>query len=50
MLYYKYEKDKLCTIYRAIYKKQWKWYLGWIDEIPGVDTQSRILQEARENL
>ena len=27
-----------------------KWYLGWIEEIPGVNTQGATLQEAKENL
>ena len=27
-----------------------KWYLGWIEEIPGVNTQGKTLQEAKENL
>lgn len=36
--------------FTAIYKKQGKWYLGWIEEIPGVNTQGRSLKEAKENL
>jgi len=36
--------------FTAIYKKQGKWYLGWIEEIPGVNTQGRTLKEAKENL
>ena len=36
-----------CT---AIYKKSGKWYLGWIEEIPGVNTQGKTLKEAKENL
>ena len=27
-----------------------KWYLGWVEEIPGVNTQGKTLQEAKENL
>lgn len=34
----------------AVYKKSGKWYLGWIEEIPGVNTQGRTLKEAKENL
>lgn len=34
----------------AVYKKSGKWYLGWIEEIPGVNTQGKTLQEAKENL
>lgn len=34
----------------AVYKKSGKWYLGWIEEIPGVNTQGRTLKETKENL
>jgi len=36
--------------FTAIYKKSGKWYLGWIEEIPGVNTQGETLKEVRENL
>ncbi|MBI2024453.1 type II toxin-antitoxin system HicB family antitoxin [Candidatus Giovannonibacteria bacterium] len=36
--------------FTAVYKKQGKWYLGWIEEIPGVNTQGRTLKETKENL
>jgi len=36
--------------FTAIYKKSGKWYLGWVEEIPGVNTQGRTLQEVKENL
>jgi len=36
--------------FTAIYKKRGKWYLGWVEEIPGVNTQGRTLKEAKENL
>lgn len=36
--------------FTAIYQKQGKWYLGWIEEIPGVNTQGRSLKETKENL
>lgn len=36
--------------FTAIYKKYGKWYLGWIEEIPGVNTQGKTLKEAKENL
>lgn len=34
----------------AMYKKEGKWYLGWVEEIPGVNTQGRTLNEVKENL
>lgn len=36
--------------FTAVYKKSGKWYLGWVEEVPGVNTQGRTLNEARENL
>ncbi len=36
--------------FTAIYKKSGKWYLGWVEEMPGVNTQGRTLKEAKENL
>ncbi|MBU4298997.1 type II toxin-antitoxin system HicB family antitoxin [Patescibacteria group bacterium] len=36
--------------FTAIYKKSGKWYLGWVEEIPGVNTQGKTLREAKENL
>ena len=36
--------------FTAIYKKQGRWYIGWVEEIPGVNTQGRSLKEAKENL
>lgn len=36
--------------FTAIYKKSGKWYLGWIEEIPGVNTQGQTLKEVKENL
>ncbi|MEK7146679.1 MAG: type II toxin-antitoxin system HicB family antitoxin [Patescibacteria group bacterium] len=36
--------------FTAVYKKQGKWYLGWIEEIPGVNTQGESFKEVKENL
>jgi predicted RNase H-like HicB family nuclease len=36
--------------FTAVYKKSGKWYLGWIEEFPGVNTQGKTLKEAKENL
>jgi len=36
--------------FTAIYKKHGKWYLGWAEEIPGVNTQGKTIKEVRENL
>jgi len=36
--------------FTAVYKKHGKWHLGWIEEIPGVNTQGKTLRETKENL
>lgn len=36
--------------FTAIYKKSGEWYLGWIEEIPGANTQGKTLKETKENL
>jgi len=36
--------------FTAIYKKTKNWFIAWIEEIPGVNTQGKTLKEARENL
>ena len=34
----------------ASYKKVGKWYAGWVNEIPGVNTQGRTLASCKKNL
>ena len=36
--------------FTAVYRKNGKWYLGWIEEISGVNTQGRTIKEVKENL
>ena len=36
--------------FTAVYKKSGKWFLGWIEEIPGVNTQGKTLKETKANL
>lgn len=36
--------------FTAVYQKHKNWYLGWVEEIPGVNTQGKTLKEAKENL
>lgn len=36
-----------CT---AVYQKKGKWFLGWIEEIPGVNTQGKTMEEVKANL
>jgi predicted RNase H-like HicB family nuclease len=34
----------------AAYKQVGDWWAAWVEEIPGVNTQGKTLEEARENL
>ena len=36
--------------FTAVFRKAGKWYLAWVEEIPGVNTQGKTLKEAKENL
>lgn len=36
--------------FTAVYQKSGKWYIAWVEEIPGVNTQGASKKEARENL
>ncbi len=36
--------------FTAVYVKRGKWHIGYVEEIPGVNTQGRTLKEAKENL
>jgi len=36
--------------YTAVFQKRGHWYIAYVEEIPGVNTQGRTLKEARENL
>ena len=36
--------------YTAIVKRRGEWWIGWIDEVPGVNCQERTCDELRESL
>ena len=36
--------------FTAVYMKLGKWYIGYVEEIPGVNTQGRTLAETKKNL
>jgi predicted RNase H-like HicB family nuclease len=36
--------------FTAVYKKDGEWWVGFVAEIPGANTQGATLEEARENL
>jgi predicted RNase H-like HicB family nuclease len=36
--------------FTSVIEKRGRWYVAYIEEIPGVNTQGRTLAEARQNL
>ena len=36
--------------FTAVFEKDGDWWLGYVEELPGANTQGRTLEEARENL
>jgi len=36
--------------FTAVFEKRGKWYVGYVEEIPGANTQGRTLKETRKNL
>ena len=36
--------------FTAIFEKDGDWWMGYVEELPGANTQGRTLEEARENL
>jgi len=38
------------TRFTAIFEKRNDWWIGYVEELPGANTQGRTIEEARENL
>jgi predicted RNase H-like HicB family nuclease len=36
--------------FTAVFEKRGRWYVAYVEEVPGVNTQGKTLAEARENL
>ena len=36
--------------FTAVYEKRDEWYIGYVEEIPGVNTQGKTLGETKRNL
>jgi predicted RNase H-like HicB family nuclease len=36
--------------FTAVIEKKGPWYIAWVEEIPGVNTQGKTLAETRRNL
>ena len=44
------EESEMDRKFTAIFEKKGRWYVAYVEEIPGVNTQGRTLAEARRNL
>jgi predicted RNase H-like HicB family nuclease len=36
--------------FTGVFEKAGDWYIGYVEELPGANTQGKTLDEARENL
>jgi predicted RNase H-like HicB family nuclease len=36
--------------FAAVFEQDGEWWIGYLEELPGANTQGRTLEEARENL
>ncbi len=36
--------------FTGVFEKVGKWYIGYVEELPGANTQGKTLEETRENL
>ena len=36
--------------FTATFERSGEWWIGYVEELPGANTQGRTLEEARENL
>lgn len=36
--------------YTAVFERDGDWWMGYVEELPGANTQGAIIEEARENL
>ncbi len=36
--------------FTAVFEQNGDWWLGYVEELPGANTQGKTLEEARENL
>jgi len=45
MIEFSAEKELLATI-----EKHGRWWIGWVDDVPGANSQGRTMKEVQENL
>lgn len=37
-------------VFTAVYEKRDRWFIGYVEEIPGVNSQGKTLKEVKKNL
>ena len=37
-------------VFEATIEKHGKWWIGWVDAVPGANSQGRTIKEVQENL
>ena len=40
----------MATPYSAVVQQHGEWWIGWVEEVPGVNSQGRTRKALRENL
>ena len=40
----------MTTTFTAVFEQDGNWWIGYVEELPGANTQGATLDEARENL
>ena len=40
----------MATIYTAVVRRDGKWWIGWIEEVPAVNAQARTRKELMQDL
>lgn len=40
----------MTNTFTAVFEKSGEWWIGYVEELPGANTQGATLDEARENL
>ena len=38
------------NLFTAVFEKEGKWWIAYVQELPGANTQGKTLEEERENL
>jgi len=44
------DRESISGPFTAVYQKRKNWYIGWVEELPGVNTQGKTLRETKDNL